>query len=136
MKKSKVKKFLELYVIFLLLDFTYILGKSVQLIFHQSLFSRREKLLEEDNSRETLLPTSKASASMYTSVRGQQSQSFRGRQQMGLQRGVQSKIQQSRSIATDRSHSISSDVLEMQQIFIYIFFLYTDLGSLNETLTM
>ena len=34
---------------------------------------------------------------------------------MGLQRGVQSKIQQSRSIATDRSHSISSDVLGMQR---------------------
>ena len=93
------------------------------MIFDQSLLSRREKLHEEDNSRETLLPTSKASATMYASVRGQQSQSSRGRQQMGLQRGVQSKIQQSRSIATDRSHSISSDVLGMQRSLSIISYL-------------
>ena len=100
------------------------LGENVQLIFDQSLLSRREKLHEEDNSRETLLPTSKASATMYASVRGQQSQSSRGRQQMGLQRGVQSKIQQSRSIATDRSHSISSDVLGMQRFLSIISYLH------------
>ena len=47
---------------------------------------------------------------------------------MGLQRGVQSKIQQSRSIATDRSHSISSDVLGMQRFlsisYLHFFFQY------------
>ena len=114
---------------FFFLAFYVHLGENVQLIFDQSLLSRREKLHEEDNSRETLLPTSKASATMYASVRGQQSQSSRGRQQMGLQRGVQSKIQQSRSIATDRSHSISSDVLGMQRFlsisYLYIFFFNT-----------
>ena len=113
-KLSKKKQFFNLHVVFL--GFYVRLGENVQLIFDQSLLSRREKLHEEDNSRETLLPTSKASATMYASVRGQQSQSSRGRQQMGLQRGVQSKIQQSRSIATDRSNSIASDVLGVQRI--------------------
>ena len=65
-----------------------------------SLFSLKEKECEDNSLEETLLPTSKA---MYASVRGQ-----RGRQQMGLQRGVQSRIQQqSRS---NRSNSTSDEV--------------------------
>ena len=55
-----------------------------------SLFSLKEKECEDNSLEETLLPTSKA---MYASVRGQ-----RGRQQMGLQRGVQSRIQQQNTV--------------------------------------